>query len=521
MSRRRPEPSRLLAGAFVLGMAAAHAQQDDATVRSSGLRVQPRISVMETWTDNLRLSDSSKDQALITVLSPGINISSYGGSLRGSLDYSLNGIAYLKTDVPSRVQNALTANGQAELISNTFFVDANASIGQQNASAFGLQSAPSLGTGGTTNVSTQFNPNQHETGTLMVSPLLRGSLGSLADYELRGNFTRTEARGTSLGDSHGRGGSLRVSGQNPGLLGWWLQAMTQKTYSATTQPYGLSALTAGLTWRPDPDWSVSVNAGRERNDYRGGGAQQGTTAGVGAQWTPTPRTRIGADWQRHSYGNSHSLSFEHRMARSVWRLADTQAVTLGTGGTASGVSTLYDQLFLMYASSEPDPVKRDVIVRTYLQAVGLSPDMPVAIGFLSSGPIQLRSQTAGVTLQGVRSTISAQVVRSITSRLGAGLNEGDLANFARIEQRSYSLIASHQLTPLTSASLTASRQETSADLGARRAYLTSLVANWNARLGVRLNLTLGARHSRYNSDANSGVTHYTENAAYANLTQQF
>jgi uncharacterized protein (PEP-CTERM system associated) len=135
---------------------------------------------------------------------------------------------------------------------------------------------------------------------------------------------------------------------------------------------------------------------------------------------------------------------------------------------------------------------------------------------LSTGPSRLRSQQLGLTLQGVRGSLSAQVSRSITRRLGSNLNQGDLANTSRVEQRSYVLTASHQLTPLSGVSLTASRQESTGDLSSQAVQLTSLIASWNARLGPRLSGQLGARHSRF-----EGATPYTENAVYANLTQQF
>ncbi|MBW8848945.1 MAG: TIGR03016 family PEP-CTERM system-associated outer membrane protein [Burkholderiales bacterium] len=513
MTRRRAEPNHLAFALAVWAMA-AHAQQNEAGGPVGGTTLQPRISVMQTWTDNLRLDDRNKDAALITTLSPGISLVRNSGTLRGSLDYSLNGIAYLKSDVPSRIQNALSAKGQAELISQTLYVDMNASIGQQSASAFGLQSAPTLGSQGA--VSNLANDNQRETGTLAVSPSLRGVLGGLATYDLRGNFTRTEVRGTSLGDSRGSGGSLRLNQRNAGLLGWWLQASSQKVKAVSALSNHNTSLTAGLNYKPDPDLSFTANAGRERNDYLGTGSQNGATTGATAEWTPTPRTRVGADWQHHNYGDSHGLTFEHRMAHSIWRFADTQTVTLGNGGGSGGVSSNYDQFFLLFTSLEPDPIKRDALVRAYLQSQGLSPDAPAANGFLSTGPSRLRNQLVGFTLQGVRSSLSAQASRSITSRLGSNLNQGDLANTSRIEQRSYSLSASHQLTPLTGLSLTASRQETSGDTSAQSAQLTSLSANWNARLGPRLSLLLGARHSRF-----EGVTSYSENAAYANLTQQF
>lgn len=511
MTRRRAEPRRL---AFALAIWAVAAQAQDATRPGGGVTVQPRLDLMQTWTDNLRLDTHDKDAALITTVSPGISLVSNSGTLRGSLDYSLHGIAYVKSNEPSRVMNSLSANAQAELISRTLFVDMRANIGQQNASAFGAQSAPTLGSQGSVN--NLANANQHETGTLAVSPSLRGLLGGVATYDLRGDFTRTEARGTSLGDSHGKGGTLRINQWNAGALGWWLQANTQRVKSKAASSNRNDAVKAGLNYKPDADWYFTLNAGRERNDYLGDGSQNGTTGGVSAEWTPTPRTRVGADWQYHNYGNSHGLNFEHRMSRSVWRLADVSTTTLGNTGASGGVRTNYDQFFLLFASLEPDLIKRDALVRAYLQSQGLSPDAPIANGFLSTGPSRLRNQQIGFTLQGVRGSLTALASRSITSRLGSGLNQGDLANTSRVEQRSYSLTASHQLTPLSGISLTASRQQSTGDLASQSVQLTSLIASWNARLGPRLSGQLGARHSRFES-----VTPYTENAVYANLTQQF
>lgn len=518
MTRRRAEP-RCLAFALAAVAMAAHAQQGDAPGQTGGgLSVQPRVSLMQTWTDNLGLDDQNKDAALITTLSPGIRVSSNTARLRGSLDYSLHGIAYLKSDQASHVQNALMANLQSELVERMLFVDLRANIGQQNLSAFGRQSAPTLGSQGA--VSNLVNENQRETSSLIVSPSLRGQLAGVATYELRGDFTRTETRGSDIGDSRATGALLRINQAQAGLLSWWLQANAQRTRSAASAATSATnrneSLRLGLNYRPDPDWAFSANVGQERSDYLGNGTNNGATAGVTADWTPTPRTRVGANYQHHEFGDSHGLTFEHRMARSVWRLSDTRTVTLGNTGALGGVRSNYDQFFLLFASLEPDPVKRDALVRGYLQSQGLSPDAPAAGGFLSTGPSQLRNQMLSFTLQGVRSTFSAQVGRSITSRLGSNVNQGDLANTSRIEQRSYSLSASHQLTPMSGISLVASRQETTGDLGSQSARLSSLVANWNGRLGPWLSVQLGGRHTRF-----EGVTPYTENAIYANLTQQF
>lgn len=517
MTRRRAEP-RCLAFALAVSAALAQAQQGGAAA-SSGVTLVPRLGVTQTWTDNLHLNDQNKDAALITTVSPGFSLTSNSGSLRGTLDYSLNGIAYVKSEQPSRIQNALAANLQAELVNDTFFVDMRATIGQQNASAFGVQSAPSLGSQGA--AASLANDNQRETGTLTVSPLLRGMVGGVATYELRGDFTRTEVRGSGVGDSHGSGGSLLVSEWNAGILGWWFQASSQriKSSSASTAANYNDVVKVGLNYRPDVDWYFSVNAGSERNNYQGGGNNDGRTAGLTAQWTPTPRTRINGNWQHHNYGNTHGLTFEHRLERSVWSYSDNQSVMLANNGFSGGVLTRtnYDQFFLLFSSIEPDPIKRDALVRSYLQGQGLSPDAPANGSFLTSGPSRLRNQMLSVTLQGVRSSLSAQVNRSLTTRLGNNQYGGtDLANTSRIEQRSYSLTASHQLTPLSGLAVTAARQETTGDLRTQSVQLTSLLINWNVRLGLRLNGQLGARRSHF-----EGALPYTENAVYGSLIQQF
>jgi uncharacterized protein (PEP-CTERM system associated) len=516
MTRLRPEPRHLPLALALLAMAAQAQQGDgrDAAVASS---IQPRLGFSQAWTDNLRLSDHDKDAALITTVSPGISIVHNTGALRGTLDYSLNGIAYLKSSQGSQVQNSLSANAQAEILPRALYVDVQANVGQQNASAFGLQAMPTLGSQGA--VSALDNPNRRETGTLNVSPLLHGQLGGLATFDLRSNFSITEVRGSALGDSRGSGASLRIAQLAPGALSWYLQGMTQQTRPNGAQANRSTSLTAGLNYRPDPDWAFSANAGRERNDYfsRDGSKQDGFTGGVTADWTPTPRTRVSGNWQRHQYGDNQGLTLEHRMVHSVVRIADTRTTTLGNTGAPGGVRTNYDLYFLLFASAEPDPIKRDALVRLYLQQVGLSPDSPASVGFLSTGPSQLRNQMLSFTLQGVRTNVTATISRSITSRLGAGLNQGDLANNASIEQRSYSLSGAYQLSPVSGISLTVSRQESQGDASTNlRTQLTGVMANWNSRLGARLSLQLGARHSRL-----EGVASYSENAAYANLTQQF
>ena len=60
------------AGNSVGGAAASVAGSASGAPSAAGLRITSRLGVTQTWTDNNTLSSSTKDAALITVVTPGI-----------------------------------------------------------------------------------------------------------------------------------------------------------------------------------------------------------------------------------------------------------------------------------------------------------------------------------------------------------------------------------------------------------------------------------------------------------------
>lgn len=507
MGSVRPVAIAILGTLATLSLSSSAVAQETGGAKGSGLTMTPRLSVTETWTDNNNLQGAAKDAALITILTPGINVSSRTGRLRGSLDYSLNNILYIKSEQKNRTQQALTAAVIAELVEKTLFIDAQASISQQAASAFGLQSQ----------ANTANNSNRNEVAALTLSPYLRGQLAGIAAVELRGNAAETNAKNTIAGDTRTTGGSLNFSSLSSGPLGWWATAMTQhSTFKAGTSHRNTSA-NIGLRYRPDVDVQLGVNVGRERNDLAGNGNDTSAAYGLNGTWSLSPRTTLAGDWQHHTYGNSHSLNFDHRMARSAWRFSDSQSVTLGGVGGAGGLRSNYDLLFLQYASQEPDPVRRDALVRSSLQTLGLSPDAISTLGFLSASPTLQRRQDLSFSLQGLRTTVTAMVSRSNSRRLGAATAAvDDFSQSATIVQRSVSLNLLHRLTPDSNVSLSLSQQESRGTSAALSTTLRSVLANWSGRLGRRLSVSLGARHTGFD-----GATKYSENAVFATLIQQF
>jgi uncharacterized protein (PEP-CTERM system associated) len=139
------------------------------------ITIVPRVSVTETFTNNVRLSSANPKSEAITEVSPGIRISSDGGRIRGSIDYSLTEVFYANNSSGRRSLNNLSANGTVEAIDNWAFLDFSGNVGQQSISAFGTPSSGALLTGG----------NSTETSVYRISPYLRGRFGSNAEYEAR------------------------------------------------------------------------------------------------------------------------------------------------------------------------------------------------------------------------------------------------------------------------------------------------------------------------------------------------
>jgi len=205
------------------------------------------------------------------------------------------------------------------------------------------------------------------------------------------------------------------------------------------------------------------------------------------------------------------------MQRSTWRVSDTQSVSQGNQNGVTGTGTIYELLFLQYSGVEPDPVKRDLLVRKELQDRGLSADAIIGYGFLASSPTTLRRQELSFTLQGQRTTLTSSLTQSRSQKLGsASTGGGDLDQTSEVVQRGLSMSLAHRLTPSSSATLSLSRMESRGDDGALSTTMDSIVANWTGRLGIRTSVSLGARYTRFDS-----ATPYRENAIFANLVQQF
>lgn len=509
-----PAMSRLSQALVLMGVCGlACAQSEDGTAARRGISFTPTLALSGTATDNIGLESSSKDKAVIGVISPGLVVRSNSDVLRGSIDYSMDGLLYYRTAQSDRVQHRLQSQLNASLFEGRFLIDVRAMAGQQAHSALAAEQSvsPYLSNG-----------NQSQMAMLAITPRLRGTLSGLASYDLSVTGTETRVKDSLIGDGRSALAAATIEGLGGSgrLINWSLSGSAQRSGgNPQIRRSVVDTAMLGLSYRPNMDLALKAQAGKERSNLVLLDPITSNTYGMTLNWTPTERTQISGDWRRHHYGDSHSLSFSHRMSRSSWRFSDSQ--TINTPG-AVGVSerqtnyALYDSIFM---GLEPDPIKRDLLVRAYLQNSGLSADALANSGFLSGSTSLSRAQMAAFSLLGRLSTLTLTLNESKTRRLDPFSNvPDDLSGGGALRQRSAALSFSHRLTASTSLSATAADQRTDSNRSSGQASGSkTLLASLNSSISQRLNYSLSLRHARFNSDLKS----YRENAVTATLTQQF
>ncbi len=487
----------------------ARSQADaQAGVRPS-ISIVPRLSVSERYTDNVSLQSVGKQSELITQVSPGISISSRAGRIKGIFDYSLNELIYARNTSSRQSQNSLNTVGTIEAVDNWAFIDFSGNISQQAISAFGTQS----------NNASAINGNSTETSVYRLSPYFRGRLGGFADYVARYSWSTTRSGVATASDAKTKDASLTLNGATSGPLGWNADVSSQALTYSSGRPVTEDRLRGTLIYSFSPQVNVSLTGSRESNNYTTATKESHNSFGAGLNWAISESTKLAAQLDRRSFGQSHNLSFEHRTARTAWRFSDSQDVSatpVQSGTTTLG--SLSDLLYGQFASVEPDPFKRTELVNRFLQDNGFRSDAKVISNFLTSSASLQRRQEASFALLGIRDTVSFSLTRGSNSQLSnfvTGL--GDLSNSSVVRQTGASIVYAHRLTPDAALNVIAARQNTSGALGIQSTSLRTIDVTLSGRLGRQMNASIGARRVFFDST----TTPYTETAVTGNLSVQF
>ncbi len=497
----------LALAAASLGLGTCAWAQDAGANRA--VSILPSLSVTETLSDNPQLRSTGKSFDALTQLTAGLRLSSRTGRVQGSLDYTLNGYFYGREHAKNAARNSLAANGRAELVENWLSLDANASIAQQAESAFGVQSAdPALSTA-----------NRTEVRSYQIGPTARGAIGNLANYQanMSQGGTRTDST-TARGNSDSTSGSLVFSSRGTAALGWTASLSKRHISYEGSRSNDTGSASLALNYLVAPELRLSATAGRESTNVATLDKSSSSTWGLGADWSPSERTRLNGQFNHRFFGNSYQLSFDHRMPRSSFRLSASRDLSnpqdLGNGGLGS----TYDLLFAQLAATVPDPSARDLRVRELMQGSGLTPGGQTSPTFLAGAATLQQRFEASYSLQGVRSNMALSASTSNSRRLDPlATGVDDLSGGGNLNQRMLTLTLGHRLTPVMGVSLDLSRQDSSSSTTSLFTSLRSVRASLTTSVGPRSTASLSARHVSFASS----TAPYSENALIATFGMRF
>ena len=496
---------------FLLASTVTHGQESGSKgIPLHEVRVVPRVSISETISDNVRLSNVNQQGDQITQVSPGILVTRVEGPLKGYFDYSFNQIAYAQNASPSQHQNALTTYATLEVIENFLSVDVNGVISQQSISAFGPQSTDN----------SALNANQTEVSNYRISPFVHGRIGSLANYEARFNRAVIQSDAATGSGVASMDGFVKMSGiGGHQRIGWSVDASRQHLDYSAGRSTDDDRLNLSLSYAIGPQFNMAVYGGLERSNFSTVDQESYATSGIQVSWLPSALTRLAASRNNRSFGSEHHLNFEHRTGRTSWRFSDSYdiAATPSQIGSASQ-GTLYDTLYSQFSTIEPDPAARAQLVNAVLQSNNLKPTTRVISSYLTSAISLQRRQDFAVELNGVRSILTLMVSRSEGRRLDT-LSSGvdDFTQSSVVRQHGLSVNFLHRLTPDYSLGFLASQQISSGETSLQDATLHLLNISLTGKIGKRTSTSVGVR--RVVSSGN--VAPYAESAVTLNLIVQF
>lgn len=475
--------------------------------------VTPYASVSETFTDNANLSPDGQWDA-ITRATLGLSMTGTYRSLTGRLSLGLTGLYSARGKVDNRLDNASTLNaaGTLALVDDRVFLDGYARVSQRLVDPFGVSpSEPQRPTGDTT---TTFDYG--------LSPWARGTIGGSVNYYARLNVSGSTNAESSAYGARDLAALVRLDG-GTGFrrLGWALTAVGRSSaYGSAAVRTGNYGGTASLIYAVTPYFSVRANAGVEYRNYADADVtQRSRLYGAGVDWQPTDRTSITGFYENRFFGDAYFASVQHRTAKTVWTYRGRQGISEVGGVTPVSLGTNYDLFFQQFASIEPDPVKRDQLVREFLLRNGIPLEQQVVAGFLTRRIQLQRSHDFSFAWRlSRRDTLILSIGQGDTSALVEFLGAGDtFDNDSVVRSRRFSAALSHQLTPRSSISVIGGRTKTADRDGARSTTQDTFVANWGTTTGRRSRVDVAVRHTTFNSPTRP----YDENALTATLNIRF
>lgn len=443
------------------------------------------LSVGGVYTDNRRLTPDHEKSDLYGVVRPSVALT--GSGARASL--MVNGALELNTRSGNgdRIIPFLNANANAELLEDFLFVDVFAQAYQSTIDPFRAY-------GDTAQNDAE---NSETTYSWGVSPYIQKRFGSFASFQARYRTDDQISNRNRFDDSRQQSlDASLVSGPDFGRFDWGLYTNKRWTDYSNNAGTGrghddeYSSADLRIGYRLNRQWRLTASAGHEWREYDAAlRDRDDNTWSVGFVWTPNPRTSLSVSQERRNFGNNPRVDFRWRKrhldfhASYEHSLTDTRSIRALPGNIMGADPSL----------PQYDPVTGELLPILHDRT------------FLNAGMVADDRYSTGLTLNGLRSTLSLNATRSKQQR-------EDTREDATFDDLTLNL--SRRLSRTLSINVGAmwSRDEDGND---QRADTRRWIVGLTRQLGVRTSVSMNYTHSKRDSDRL--LDDYTENRVYVNF----
>ncbi|MCG5528464.1 TIGR03016 family PEP-CTERM system-associated outer membrane protein [Halorhodospira halophila] len=326
--------SRTLAGGIVAGLLLV----SDGASASTEWTFTPRMTVGQEWTDNAGFAPRGAEESdFITLLRPSFTLSGEGARAQLDLSYSWDNRFYWDDSDRDRSTHNLSGRGNAELVSESIFVDGSIRRSVRAESVFDPVTPR----------------DQQETTRYRVSPYWVWRVGRFADQEVRYVFDEARYHRSDRQPQQVHRAQYRLdSGPQFGRTFW--QLSSERTWDRFDDPERAKVdrffNEATLGYQVTPSLRTSVSGGDGWNRVEDQPQVDTQSWRVNADWGITRNTQL-----QGSYGQfkdeiderdqtnrreQRSLTLTHQAPRSTWRLSYSEARADGLGRSIDEIGVL-------------------------------------------------------------------------------------------------------------------------------------------------------------------------------------
>lgn len=276
--------------------------------------VTPRLSLLETYTDNVRLVEDGKRGDFITTITPGLSVRGNGARLQTNVDYNLQRLEYGHESDFNATNHQLQSNASAIVVKDWLFFDTRAQMSQQTIDNRQFFVRDNRGP----------DDNRQDILSYEFTPSLRHAFGSWAELDASySNVTMNQSGGTFVGGSSGDQEAYEfslASGRRFTRMPVRIFAERREMTFETGRAAKIERYGAVGSYRLNRQFSLDVTGGRDNNSFATGqfGSQSGPYWTVGGTWTPSERTSLSGAWGKRFFGDTFNISGNHRYRR--WRV---------------------------------------------------------------------------------------------------------------------------------------------------------------------------------------------------------